>query len=142
MLKTRVTAGLAALAAAASVAIAVAPAASAAEYPSGPIEMNDIKYGASYMTGTVTFYNRSVGITGPAHFVGCRTIYAFAYDVQPGGARKQLDAGSTSPQCDRDHFVNIPLAADVSGGADLVRLEMRDGNGKALGPYHEYVLVR
>lgn len=136
MLKTRLAAGLAALAAA-TVALGGAPA-SAADSVTRTIEMDDIKYGASYLTGTITFYNRSVSVTGAAHFVGCRTIYATAYDIQEGGGLKRIDIGSSSPQCDRDHLINIPLSADTPGGADMVMLEMRDGDGKNLGPFEEY----
>ncbi|MGW6928996.1 hypothetical protein ACWGE0_02965 [Lentzea sp. NPDC054927] len=134
MLKTRTT--LTAILMATAAVVAMAPSASAAV--TRTIEADDIKYGASYMTGTVTFYNRSVNVSGPAHFVGCRTIYAIAYDIQEGGGLKRIDIGSSSPQCDKDHLINIPLSADTGGGADMVMLEMRDGNGKALGPFEEY----
>jgi hypothetical protein len=137
MLNTRLAAGLATLATAAGLALGGAPA-SAADSVTRTIEADDIKYGASYMTGTIAFYNRSVSVTGPAHFVGCRTIYAIAYDIQEGGGLKRIDIGSSSPQCDRDHFINIPLSADTPGGADMVMLEMRDGDGKPLGPFEEY----
>lgn len=136
MLKTRLAAGLAAFAAAATATLAGAPAASADV--SRTIEARDIKVGASYMTGTITFYNRSVSVKGPAHLVGCRTIYATAYDIQEGGGLKRIDIGSSSPQCDKDHLINIPLDADTPGGADMVMLEMRDGDGKPTGKFKEY----
>lgn len=135
--RTRLAAGFAALVA----AIVTAPAASAA-YPVGEIKKEHLQFGATYMTGTVTFYNRSVGIKGPAHFVGCRTIHAWSVDIQ-GSVDKILDYGSTSPKCDRDYFVDIPLEANIPGGAERVVIELRDGAGKAFSPrvYRAFDLV-
>lgn len=133
MLKSRLAAGALALAAAGSVVLGAAPA-SAAPYPVVPIQKGDLQYGATYVTGSVTFYNQSVKVDGLAHYVGCRTIYATAYDIRENGEERVLDVGSTSPQCNRDHVVDIGLDAKTAGGADIVKLELRDGNGKSFAP--------
>lgn len=142
MLRTRLAAGAVALAAAASVALGTAPA-SAADYPVVPIRQGDLQYGATYVTGTVTFYNQSVKVDGLAHFVGCRTVYATAIDIRENGDERVLDIGSTSPQCDKDHPVSIGLDAKTAGGADVVKLELRDGKGKSFTPsvYFYYAWV-
>lgn len=129
MLKTRLAAGLAVLAATASVTIAVAPAASADEYPYAVIEKEHLQYGASYLTGRVTFYNRGASVNGTAHLVGCRTFYAWTIDKQ-GDKEVPLDVKSSSPKCDGNFAIDIPLEANIVGGADRVIIEMRDGAGK------------
>jgi hypothetical protein len=139
MLRTRLAAGATALAAIAGVAFGGAPAASAADYPYAVIEKSHLQFGATYVTGKVTFYNRSAGVTGTGHFVGCRTLYAWAIDKQPGDKEVVLDVGSTSPQCDKNHPINIPLEANIAGGADRVLLELRDGAGK---PFATRVFMR
>lgn len=132
--RTRLAAGVAALAAAASVAFGAAPAASAAAYPTSTIGAEDVDFGATYMTGKVTWYNRSVNVSGPAHFVGCRTVYVTTYDRHADGTWHFLNDRSTSPRCDTNYFVDLGPTADVAGGADAVLVEMRDGSGAPL-PY-------
>lgn len=132
--RTRLAAGAAALAAAASLALGAAPAASAAAYPTSTIGAEDVDYGATYMTGKITWYNRAVNVSGPAHFVGCRTVYVTTYDIHADGTWHYLDARSTSPRCDTNYFVDLGPTADVIGGADVVLVEMRDGSGTRL-PY-------
>ncbi|MDX8147651.1 hypothetical protein SK854_36460 [Lentzea sp. BCCO 10_0061] len=139
MLKTRLAAGVTALAATAGMVFGAAPSAAAADYPYADIEMSHLKFGATYVTGRVTFYNRSASVVGTGHFVGCRTLYAWAIDKQPGDKEVALDVGSTSPQCDKDHPINIPLEANIAGGADRVILELRDGAGK---PFPTRVFMR
>lgn len=80
---------------------------------------------ASYFDGTVTFYNRSVGVVGTFHAVGCRRFYASSH---AGG--RQLDIRSTSTHCNSTTTENISLSADVAGGADRVRVALTDRYGQ------------
>lgn len=115
-----------------------APAASAA-YPESVIEADDIKYGASYMTGKVFWYDRSILVRGPAHFVGCRTLYVEVYDILADGVTwKILDHKSTSPKCDGDFLLERNASADAPGGADVVVLNLADGEGRPLLNAYEY----
>ncbi|MET8850191.1 hypothetical protein [Amycolatopsis sp. NPDC004625] len=122
-LQTRkIGAAAAVVAAAAGMVFAAAPAQAA--YPTSTF---DITYGASYYRGTVTWYNRSVGVVGTFKATGCRRVYASAW---AGSTR--LDYQSSSTHCDSTAAAPFSLSADVSGGAGEVDLWMTDGTGQAL----------
>ncbi|MFG1644505.1 hypothetical protein ACGFMK_29830 [Amycolatopsis sp. NPDC049252] len=122
MLKNRTTAKKvgAVVAAAASVAGMVfgAAPATAAAYPTSSFK---IQYGESYYNGTVTFFNRSVGVTGAFKASNCRRIY-----VKPFAGSTRLDFKSTSLWCNTAGTAPVDAEADVPGGADNVWVYMTD----------------
>ncbi|WP_190016401.1 hypothetical protein [Streptomyces lucensis] len=107
-----------------------APAAGAqtAAYPTTPI--TGVSYGASYISGTLTWYNRSVGVDGELRAVGCRRAWVGAYDAS--GIR--LGAKSTSTKCDVTYSLNdFPaVPADVPGGAAYVVVCLDDATASPL----------
>ncbi|MBB5804322.1 hypothetical protein F4560_004090 [Saccharothrix ecbatanensis] len=114
-------AAVAAVASVAGMVFAAAPAtATAAAYPTSTFS---IEVGASYYKGTVTWYNRSVGVTGAFKAVGCRRVYAQAW----AGAT-WLSWASSSTWCDRADHAPLSLLADVPGGATEVDVWMTSGN--------------
>lgn len=122
----KISAAIAAVAAASGLVLAGAPAATAApaEYPTSSFSVGS---GASYFSGTITWYNRSVGVAGTFKAVGCRRVYASAW---AGGS--ELDERSSSTHCNSTTFETIPLAANVPGGAAWVDIIMTDQNGAYL----------
>ena len=127
--KPRGRAVLAAVAAGAGLLLAGAPAASASTTGTSTdflIYGND---GSSYVTGSVFFYNRSAEVVASLHAVGCRRVYAYAY-----AGTKLLDTRSSSTHCNSDTGQDIPLNADVVGGADHVKIKLTDQYGVAVGP--------
>lgn len=110
---------VAAVASVAGTVFAAAPA-TAAAYPTStfPIEV-----GASYYKGTVTWYNRAVGVDGAFKAVGERRIYAQAW-----AGRTWLDWNSSSTWTDRSGPASLPLDADVAGGATRVQVWMTSGD--------------
>ncbi|MEV6823989.1 hypothetical protein [Amycolatopsis sp. NPDC051102] len=122
MTTRKIGAAAAVVAAAAGMVFAAQPANAA--YPTSTF---DITYGASYYRGTVTWYNRSVGVAGTFKATGCRRVYASAW---AGSVR--TDYRSTSTHCDSTTSTSFSLTADVVGGADVVDLWMTDGGGTYL----------
>ncbi|WP_407838629.1 hypothetical protein ACE1OC_23305 [Streptomyces sp. DSM 116496] len=104
-----------------------APAASAqtTAYPTTPF---DVTYGASYVRGTLTWYNRSVGVEGTLRAVGCRRAWFGAYSA----SHSQLDVKSTSTKCDVTYPIKTLLNADVPGGAAYVIVCLDDANANPL----------
>ncbi|GHI90446.1 hypothetical protein ACWGF3_17710 [Streptomyces xanthophaeus] len=104
-----------------------APAASAqtAAYPTTPF---DVTYGASYARGTLTWYNRSVGVDGTLRAVGCRRAWFGAY----GASGNELGAKSTSTKCDVTYPLQTVIPADVPGGAVYVIVCIDDANANPL----------
>ncbi|MEV6715936.1 hypothetical protein AB0M48_28285 [Lentzea sp. NPDC051208] len=100
---------LAAVASVAGTVVAAAPAATAAGYPTSTFS---IEVGASYYKGTVTWYNRSVGVDGAFKAVGERRVYAQAW-----AGRTWLDWASSSTWTDRSGPASLALDTDVTGGA-------------------------
>ncbi|MEU4804495.1 hypothetical protein [Actinosynnema sp. NPDC023587] len=95
--------------------LAAAPA-TATAYPTStfPIEV-----GASYYIGTVTWYNRAVGVDGAFKAVGERRVYAQAW-----AGRTWLDWESSSTWTNRSGPASLPLTADVAGGSTRVNVWM------------------
>jgi hypothetical protein len=106
---------IAAVVSVAGMVFAAAPA-TAAAYPTSTFA---IEVGASYYKGAVTWYNRSVGVTGAFKAVGCRRVYAQAW-----AGVTWLDWASSSTWCDRADQAPLPLTADVAGGATEVDVWM------------------
>ncbi|MFJ8437229.1 hypothetical protein ACIQ9P_38650 [Kitasatospora sp. NPDC094019] len=101
-----------------------APAATAAAYPTTPVHVAD---GAgSYITGTLTWYNRSVGFTGTLKSVGCRRAWYSVFD----GYANPLGPRSSSTHCNTVTSVPATLPADVVGGGSYVGVCLDDANGK------------
>ncbi|WP_406131585.1 hypothetical protein [Streptomyces sp. NBC_00989] len=104
-----------------------APAAGAqtAAYPTTTF---DVTYGASYARGTLTWYNRSVGVDGTLRAVGCRRAWIGTYTA----SASELDARSTSTQCDATYPIVTTVPADVPGGAGIVVVCVADANANPL----------
>jgi hypothetical protein len=118
--RRRVGALVAAVASVAGMVFAATPA-TAASYPSSPFP---IVVGASYFTGSVTWYNRAVEVTGAFKAVGCRRVYAQAWAGTVWTGYTWLDWASSSTWCDKSGPVTMTLSADISGGATEVEVWM------------------
>jgi hypothetical protein len=101
--------------------VVAAPTALAASYPTKHFR---VEYGNTYSDGYVTFYNRSVGVTGEqksvaSDTVGCRYTHAEAFDSR----NVRIGEGDSPPTCGRsEKFTIKPFSADVAGGAAYVRV--------------------
>ncbi|MFI9818644.1 hypothetical protein [Saccharothrix variisporea] len=114
---------VAAVASVAGALFTTAPA-TAAGYPTSTFK---ISYGASYYNGTVTWYNRSVGVTGTFRATGCRRVYARAF-----AGSTSVGFVSSSTWCDTTAPAPLSPPADVVGGADNAWIYMTDANGNYL----------
>ncbi|MFF1442022.1 hypothetical protein [Streptomyces sp. NPDC058295] len=116
-------AGLVMSAAPTAPAVAAAPA-TAAAYPTTPVYVSD---GAgSSISGTLTWYNRSVAFTGTLKSVGCRRAWYSVFD----GYANPLGARSSSTHCNTVTSVPATLPANVVGGGSYVGVCLDDANGK------------
>ncbi|MGW7032686.1 hypothetical protein ACWGFX_36700 [Streptomyces xanthophaeus] len=100
-----------------------APAAGAqtAGYPTTPF---DVSLGASYVRGTLTWYNRAVGADGTFRAVGCASVSFSAY----GASDQELSTVSTGTRCNVTHLFKITIPAGAPGGAAYVRICIDDAN--------------
>jgi hypothetical protein len=107
----------------AAVALAVAPSA-AADDPA----TFDLKYGATYFTGTINFYNRSVRVDGYLRSLStsCRRGTASSWN---SNATEVLDVRSTSAHCDGVTEQHLVLGAPVAGGAGWVEVTLANADG-------------
>ncbi|SMC89943.1 hypothetical protein [Lentzea albidocapillata] len=117
--RRKIGAVVAAVTSAAGMVFAAAAPATAAAYPTSTFS---IEVGASYYKGTVTFYNRSVGVDGAFKAVGDRRIYAQAW------SGTWLDWQSSSTWSNRSGPASLALTANVEGGAYSVDVWMTSGN--------------
>ncbi|WP_410652041.1 hypothetical protein [Amycolatopsis sp. cmx-4-54] len=114
-------AAVAAAASAGAMVFAATPATAAVTaYPTSSFA---IVVGASYYKGTVTWYNRSVGVDGAFKASGCRRIYA---EARAGSA--WLGWQSSSTWCDESGPAHLTVSADADGGANKVYVWMTTGN--------------
>jgi hypothetical protein len=121
----KVGAVVAAVASVAGMIFAATPAtATVAAYPTSTFA---IPYGASYYNGTVTWYNRTVDVTGAFKASGCRRIYARSF-----AGSTSLDFVSSSTWCDRSGPATLSPDANVVGGADNIWVYMTDAAGSYL----------
>ncbi|MEU4519894.1 hypothetical protein AB0F52_14380 [Amycolatopsis sp. NPDC024027] len=119
--RTAAAAGVAAV----GLVLATAPAATAA--PTSVARHFHVPYGNSYADGYATFTNRWVTLDGTLHAVGCgRVVYGDSY-----AAGKYLDSASSTPRCDGNWPIHIPVPADVVGGADSVLITLAAPDGTA-----------
>ncbi|MER5228016.1 hypothetical protein [Streptomyces flaveus] len=123
---------MAAVAAAAVPVLAGAPAATAAT-TTYPTTRFSVRSGDSWYTGQITWYNRSVSLGGALNADGCRRAYGIAW-----AGTTPLDERSTSTHCNSYTDQDISLDADVPGGADHVRINLTDANGKVLAYRYYY----
>jgi hypothetical protein len=123
----RIGATAAAVAAFAGLVVTAAPAAGATTtaYPTSPFTVSSGD--GSYFAGTITWYNRSVSVSGTFKAVACRRVYGSTW--VPG---TRLDYRSTSTHCNALTFETIPLTANVAGGAGWVTIDLTDQNGSPL----------
>jgi hypothetical protein len=117
------TAAAAVLSLVAAPTVAAAAPASADAYPTLNFLVKDGAGG--YFSGTVTFYNRSVGVVGAFNASGCERAYATSLVDSTA-----LDARSTSLHCDTVTDANFSLSADVPGGANRVYLAIKNEYGR------------
>lgn len=127
--RRKVGAVVAAAAAVAGMISAAAPVAAAAPaaataYPTSTFK---IPYGASYYNGTVTWYNRSVGVDGAFKASNCRRIYGRAW-----AGDTSLDFKSSSLWCNKAGPASLPLDANVVGGSDVTWVYMTNEFGDYL----------
>jgi hypothetical protein len=105
-----------------AVIVGGAAPAHAASYPTVPF---DIPYGQSYARGTLTFYNRNVGIVGTVRITegNCRGVSGFAFDSRglPMGRAEYITyycVASGAPS--ETHSFSGAIPADQPGGATSV----------------------
>ncbi|WNV88712.1 hypothetical protein [Umezawaea sp. Da 62-37] len=111
--------------------VLVAPQATAqAAYPTNTFR---VSYGASYAQGTMTWFNRTVRLTGDLRTLsssGCRKAYAATFD----SAVDLLGERNTSAKCgDAVRSFQLDVPADVVGGAYATSVCLLDANGVVLG---------
>jgi hypothetical protein len=106
--------------------------ATAADYPTSPV---NITFGATWTRGTVTWYNRSVRVVGQhrsavaGSAISCRTTWAYTLQAD----RAVIGQGGGDPiACGTIEPYNFVVPADQPGGAAYVRVCLDDGNLKDL----------
>ncbi|WP_414941786.1 hypothetical protein [Amycolatopsis sp. cmx-11-51] len=114
----KVGAAVAAVASVGGMVFAATPANAA--YPTSTFS---IVVGASYYKGTVTWYNRSVGVDGAFKASGYRRIYAQAW-----AGTTWLGWRGSSTWYNKSGPASLPLFTDVAGGATGVDVWMTSGN--------------
>ncbi|MGC0334852.1 hypothetical protein RKD23_007842 [Streptomyces sp. SAI-170] len=126
---------------AATLAIGVlgaAPAADAATtaYPTSTF---DVTYGQTYTRGTITWYNRSVTISGEHKSVStenCRGTTGFTLN---SADHEISHVSSDDVACGESKTFSFNVPADVEGGAAVVRVCLDDGN---IEPYTTYLACK
>ncbi|MEU1283354.1 helix-turn-helix transcriptional regulator [Kitasatospora sp. NPDC005856] len=86
----------------------------------------DIIYGTTSTKGTLTWYNRSVGLSGQGKSedsASCRGTTATSYS----GSGSELGSMHTGVICGASKNYNVTVPADVVGGAFTVRICLDDG---------------
>ncbi|MFJ8082959.1 hypothetical protein ACIQ6Y_20410 [Streptomyces sp. NPDC096205] len=92
-----------------------------------PTSAFDVTVGNTYTRGTITWYNRSVTVTGEHKSVdasSCRGTSVFTLN----SAGVELSRAYSDSVCGRSETFSIPVDADVPGGAAVVRVCLDDGN--------------
>jgi polyisoprenoid-binding protein YceI len=122
-MRTRLAAALCGVALTAGTLLS-APAASAqaSAYPTTPF---DVTVGNTYTRGTITWYGRSVNVSGEikaADAANCRGTAVFTLT----SAKVQLGSGDSATVCTSAPF-SVNVEANVPGGAAIVRVCLDDG---------------
>ncbi len=100
---------------------------------SGVTTAFDLTIANTYTRGTITWYNRSVNVSGEDKSVNasnCRGTSVFTLT----NAKAQLGYGYSPGVCGRSASFSVSVAANVSGGAAVVRICLDDG--KHPGTYY------
>ncbi|MFF1411918.1 hypothetical protein ACFVX6_19400 [Streptomyces sp. NPDC058289] len=87
----------------------------------------NVTFGAGYLRGTLTWYDRSVGFDGTLRAVGCQSAWFGAY----GASGNELGTWSTGTKCDVTYPFNIGIPADAPGGAAYVRVCIDDAHANS-----------
>ncbi|CAM4413199.1 Secreted protein [Nocardia ninae] len=90
----------------------------------------ELPFGATYYSGTIEFYNRSVVVAGSLRGLstGCRRGYALSETAWG----LVLDDNTTSATCTGPVHREIHLTADVAGGARIVQVWLVDEDNGVL----------
>ncbi|MFI1760843.1 hypothetical protein ACH41H_02025 [Streptomyces sp. NPDC020800] len=94
-----------------------------------PTSSYAVPYGQTYTKGTLTWYNRSVQLTGEQKSVStssCRLTYIAAYRSDGGPHYTRLSERTTKPVCGKSIGISVAVPADVVGGADYVYICLDD----------------
>ncbi|MFE4537608.1 hypothetical protein ACFRKB_21375 [Streptomyces scopuliridis] len=93
-----------------------------------PTSAFDVTLGNTYTRGTITWYNRSVTVTGEHKSVdpaSCRGTTAFTLDSAGNELDKQYSLYNV---CGKSDTISMPVVnANVPGGAAFVRICLDDG---------------
>ncbi|MGX1885797.1 hypothetical protein [Streptomyces sp. NPDC055287] len=103
---------------------APAATAQASAYPTSTF---DVTLGNTYTRGTITWYARSVTVTGEHKSVdgfSCRGTSVFTLN----NANVELDRNYSANVCGTSAKFTVPVEADVPGGAAVVRICLDDGS--------------
>ncbi|MEV6109175.1 hypothetical protein AB0M28_31385 [Streptomyces sp. NPDC051940] len=123
----KASAFVAAVVAVAVPVLAGAPAATATT-TAYPTTLFGVYYDNSEYFGHITWYNRSVTVSGGLTADGCRRVYGIAW-----AGTTPLDERSSSTHCNEEYTIQtLTLDADVPGGADHVRINLTDAYGNIL----------
>ncbi len=93
----------------------------------------DVTVGNTYTRGTITWYNRSVKVSGEDKSVdgsNCRGTSVFTLT----NGKAQLGYGHSASVCDRSASFSVTVEANVPGGAAVVRICL--DNGKQPATYY------
>jgi hypothetical protein len=94
----------------------------------------DVAYGSSLFTGTATFYNQSVGVSGTLKVAAgaCMRLHAQAAVNTNDFAQvsTSLKCGGTTTY--KNHAVSLTAPAPVAGGANWIWVYLYDENGNFL----------
>lgn len=96
---------------------------------SAPPSKYAVSYGQTYSKGTLTWYNRSVQLTGEQKSVSassCRKTYIAAYRSDGGPKYTRLSERTTKPVCGKSIDISVNVPADTVGGADYVYICLED----------------
>jgi hypothetical protein len=124
-MRKKIAAGLGTVALTAGVFLASpVTAAHATTYPKTSF---NVTWGNTYTKGTLTWYNRSVGLTGWDRSVSttdCRVTRAYTYDSN----WKLLGSAHSSVVCNASALFSFTVPANVVGGARHVKICLAKGS--------------
>ncbi|MEU2236789.1 hypothetical protein ACH4A8_22615 [Streptomyces vietnamensis] len=116
--KAIATLGAASLTAGLLFALPTATPAAASTYPTSDF---NVPYGQTYTKGTITWYNRAVGIEGEQKSVSSTSCRRTLVDTFTANG-VYLDTRSSSPVCGQSAKISFSVPADVAGGAGRVNV--------------------
>ncbi|MBU2664528.1 hypothetical protein KOI35_13580 [Actinoplanes bogorensis] len=132
VLMGRVTSAVRATAVSAAVAATAIFGGSTPAQAAYPTDSVLVSYGSSNFTGTATFYNQSVGVSGTLKVAAgaCMRVKAYA---KIAGTSTEFPEVSSSLKCGgsttyKNYPVSLTATAPVRGGADLTYVSLFDVN--------------